>query len=206
MLARSVSPVYKALARPHSVFFTRLPDRQRAIRNFPRTMTTSYPQRKIGDDAVSAQGLGCMGMSFSYTSFGGFDNEQSLQVLTKAADLGITLWDTSDVRQLVRLRSSLRSLLTLRNPGVRSAHERAAHRQMVQGDGPEKRHLPMLQVRQSAHQRAASRARRSRVRKGSMQRQPGETRYRPHRSILRPSHRQPSTNREDSPGNGRPQE
>jgi aryl-alcohol dehydrogenase-like predicted oxidoreductase len=60
-------------------------------------MPAKYPQRKIGDDDVSAQGLGCMGMSFSYTSFGGFDNEQSYTVLTKAADLGITLWDTSDV-------------------------------------------------------------------------------------------------------------
>ena len=60
-------------------------------------MASKYPQRKIGEDSVSAQGLGCMGMSFSYTSFGGFDNEQSYQVLTRAADLGVTLWDTSDV-------------------------------------------------------------------------------------------------------------
>ncbi|KAK3718659.1 hypothetical protein LTR37_004876 [Vermiconidia calcicola] len=60
-------------------------------------MVSQYPQRKIGDDSVSAQGLGCMGMSFSYTSFGGFDNEQSYQVLTRAADLGVTLWDTSDI-------------------------------------------------------------------------------------------------------------
>lgn len=60
-------------------------------------MASTYPQRKIGDDSVSAEGLGCMGMSFSYTSFGGFDNEQSYQVLTKAADMGVTLWDTSDV-------------------------------------------------------------------------------------------------------------
>ena len=55
-------------------------------------MATKYPQRKIGDDSVSAEGLGCMGMSFSYTSFGGFDNEQSYKVLTRAADLGISLW------------------------------------------------------------------------------------------------------------------
>lgn len=38
-----------------------------------------------------------MGMSFGYTSFGGYDDEQSLKVLTRAADLGITLWDTSDI-------------------------------------------------------------------------------------------------------------
>lgn len=61
------------------------------------TMASKYPQRKIGEDSVSAQGLGCMGMSFGYTSFGGYDDKASAEVLTKAADLGITLWDTSDV-------------------------------------------------------------------------------------------------------------
>jgi aryl-alcohol dehydrogenase-like predicted oxidoreductase len=56
-----------------------------------------YPQRTIGTDKVSAQGLGCMGMSFGYTSFGGYDDTASAEVLTKAADLGITFWDTSDI-------------------------------------------------------------------------------------------------------------
>jgi aryl-alcohol dehydrogenase-like predicted oxidoreductase len=50
----------------------------------------SYPQRTIGDDKVSAQGLGCMGMSQAYSSFGGYDDEESLAVLTAAADMGIT--------------------------------------------------------------------------------------------------------------------
>lgn len=72
-------------------------------------MATQYPQRKIGDDNVSAQGLGCMGMSFSYTSFGGFDNEQSYKVLTKAADLGVTLWDTSDVSMAMLVRCGRRA-------------------------------------------------------------------------------------------------
>ena len=57
----------------------------------------SYPQRTIGTDKVSAQGLGCMGMSFGYTSFGGYNDTASAEVLTRAADLGITFWDTSDV-------------------------------------------------------------------------------------------------------------
>ena len=36
-------------------------------------------------------------MSFAYTSYGGYDDEESAKVLTKAADMGITFWDTSDV-------------------------------------------------------------------------------------------------------------
>lgn len=60
-------------------------------------MATKIPQRKIGDDNVSAQGLGCMGMTFAYTSFGGYNDSESLEVLTRAADLGITFWDTSDM-------------------------------------------------------------------------------------------------------------
>ncbi|KAF7558169.1 hypothetical protein G7Z17_g106 [Cylindrodendrum hubeiense] len=38
-----------------------------------------------------------MGMSHQYVSFGGYNDDESLKVLTKAADLGITLWDTSDI-------------------------------------------------------------------------------------------------------------
>lgn len=56
-----------------------------------------FPQRKIGEDNVSAMGLGCMGMTQSYTSFGGYNEEESLRVLTKAADMGMTFWDTSDI-------------------------------------------------------------------------------------------------------------
>ncbi|KAI1120736.1 aldo-keto reductase [Nemania abortiva] len=59
-------------------------------------MAAKYPQRKIGDDSVSAIGLGCMGMSFIYAS-GGFNDEESFKVLTQAADAGITFWDTADM-------------------------------------------------------------------------------------------------------------
>jgi aryl-alcohol dehydrogenase-like predicted oxidoreductase len=38
-----------------------------------------------------------MGMTQAYTSFGGYNDDESLRVLTRAADLGITFWDTSDI-------------------------------------------------------------------------------------------------------------
>ncbi|KAI9655733.1 MAG: hypothetical protein M1821_005168 [Bathelium mastoideum] len=57
----------------------------------------AFPQRKIGEDKVSALGLGCMGMTWAYASFGGYDDDESLRTLTKAADLGMNFWDTSDI-------------------------------------------------------------------------------------------------------------
>jgi aryl-alcohol dehydrogenase-like predicted oxidoreductase len=51
--------------------------------------------RTLGTDLdVSAVGLGCMGMSDFY---GPHDDEQSTAVLDRALDLGITLFDTSDM-------------------------------------------------------------------------------------------------------------
>ena len=57
-------------------------------------MTAPIARRRLGDLEVSAQGLGCMGMSQSY---GAADRDESLAVLDRALDLGITFWDTSDV-------------------------------------------------------------------------------------------------------------
>ncbi|KAF2460330.1 aldo-keto reductase [Lineolata rhizophorae] len=57
-------------------------------------MAPKFPQRKLGDELVSAIGLGCMGMSIVLSS--GTNDEESLKVLTEAADMGITFWDTSD--------------------------------------------------------------------------------------------------------------
>jgi len=54
--------------------------------------------RKIGTDLVSPLGLGLMGMTYSYT----FKEDpieaekKHLEVLTRAADLGQTFWDTAD--------------------------------------------------------------------------------------------------------------
>lgn len=50
--------------------------------------------RKIGDRQVGELGLGCMGMSFAY---GPADDNESLQVLDRAIELGIDFWDTADM-------------------------------------------------------------------------------------------------------------
>ena len=42
---------------------------------------------------VSAQGLGCMGMS---TTYGPSDEQESLATLAHALELGITLFDTAE--------------------------------------------------------------------------------------------------------------
>ncbi|MFI0784987.1 aldo/keto reductase [Streptomyces lydicus] len=55
--------------------------------------TTNIPTRKLGELVVSAQGLGCMGMSHGY---GESDDEQSIATLNRALDLGVSLLDTSD--------------------------------------------------------------------------------------------------------------
>ncbi len=57
-------------------------------------MAPKFPQRKIGDDLVSAIGLGCMGMSIIRSVAP--DDEESLRVLTAAADMGLTFWTTSN--------------------------------------------------------------------------------------------------------------
>ncbi|MGY0022687.1 aldo/keto reductase [Streptomyces sp. cg35] len=54
---------------------------------------TGLPTRRLGSLPVSAQGLGCMGMSHGY---GASDDAQSIDTLHAALDLGVTLLDTSD--------------------------------------------------------------------------------------------------------------
>ncbi len=59
-------------------------------------MNASMPQRTLGRDgpAVSALGLGCVGMSWMY---GQRDDAESIATLHRAVDLGVTLFDTAEV-------------------------------------------------------------------------------------------------------------
>ena len=56
----------------------------------------SMPVRHLGPDAlaVSAMGLGCMGMSQSY---GPADRDESIATIHRALELGVTFLDTADI-------------------------------------------------------------------------------------------------------------
>ncbi|GAA1861448.1 aldo/keto reductase [Pseudonocardia ailaonensis] len=54
----------------------------------------TLPSRTLGSLTVSAQGLGCMGMSQSY---GAGDPDESVATIHRALDLGVTLLDTANV-------------------------------------------------------------------------------------------------------------
>ncbi|MGH9192480.1 MAG: aldo/keto reductase, partial [Acidimicrobiales bacterium] len=58
--------------------------------------TDSPPTRALGRSglSVSAQGLGCMGMSFAY---GTADAAEATATIHRALDLGVTLLDTADI-------------------------------------------------------------------------------------------------------------
>ena len=60
-------------------------------------METKIQKRKLGTSnlEVSALGLGCMGMSFGYGVIA--DKKQSLNLIRKAVELGITFFDTAEV-------------------------------------------------------------------------------------------------------------
>lgn len=54
----------------------------------------TLPTRTLGPLEVSAQGLGCMGMSFAY---GPIDGDEAEATLARARELGVTFLDTADV-------------------------------------------------------------------------------------------------------------
>jgi aryl-alcohol dehydrogenase-like predicted oxidoreductase len=60
------------------------------------TNSTALPTRRLGSTGpiVSALGLGCMGMSYAY---GPVDDTESTQLLRRAVELGVTLFDTADL-------------------------------------------------------------------------------------------------------------
>ena len=57
-------------------------------------MTINMRTTKLGDLTVSAQGLGCMGMSEWY---GPADWDESIATINRALDLGVTFIDTADI-------------------------------------------------------------------------------------------------------------
>ncbi|HEX6166045.1 MAG TPA: aldo/keto reductase [Acidimicrobiales bacterium] len=56
----------------------------------------TLPQRALGrtGPTVSAQGLGCMGMSFAY---GTPDHDEAVATIDRALELGVTFFDTADM-------------------------------------------------------------------------------------------------------------
>jgi len=58
------------------------------------TTSNRLPTRRLGDLEVGAQGLGCMGMSEFY---GAGDDAESISVIHRALDLGVTMLDTADM-------------------------------------------------------------------------------------------------------------
>src|SRR5215203_1204998 len=62
------------------------------------TSDTKLPRRRLGASGLEAGavGLGCMGMTWAYTS-GRRDDDRSVAVIQRALELGMTLIDTADM-------------------------------------------------------------------------------------------------------------
>ncbi len=58
-------------------------------------MNTKMPTRKLGNLEVSAIGLGCMGMTFSYTPFP--EKKDMIVLMRKAIEQGVNFFDTAEV-------------------------------------------------------------------------------------------------------------
>jgi aryl-alcohol dehydrogenase-like predicted oxidoreductase len=69
-------------------------------RKRPIMTIAAVPARPLGSQGlvVSAQGLGCMGMTYSYTNTAGWGGDQeSIATIHRALELGVTMLDTSDI-------------------------------------------------------------------------------------------------------------
>lgn len=58
-------------------------------------MQNKFPKRKLGNLEVSAIGLGCMGMNFSYAPFP--EKKDAIALIHQAVEEGITFFDTAEV-------------------------------------------------------------------------------------------------------------
>jgi aryl-alcohol dehydrogenase-like predicted oxidoreductase len=58
-------------------------------------MNTKMPTRKLGNLEVSAIGLGCMGMSFSYAPFP--DKQEMIKLIRSSVEKGVVFFDTAEV-------------------------------------------------------------------------------------------------------------
>lgn len=99
---------------------------------------TNFPRRRLGTagPAVSALGLGCMGMSDFY---GPADDAQSLAVLNHALDIGIDFLDTADMYGIGANERLLSGLLLARRSEVvlatKFGHVRSADGAVTRIDG-----------------------------------------------------------------------
>lgn len=58
-------------------------------------MNTKLPARKLGNLEVSAIGLGCMGLNFSYAPFP--EKKDAIELIRQAVEEGVTFFDTAEV-------------------------------------------------------------------------------------------------------------
>ena len=139
---------------------------------------------------MSAQGLGCMGMSQSY---GEADEATSFATLHRALELGVTFWDTANVYGVTGRRRLRRQRAAARAGAGRPP--RRGHPGHQDGD---RRH----QHRGAREHRAAVHAERH-ARRGAapLRRVAGQARHRPHRPLLpaprRPGHPDRGVDRRD---------
>jgi aryl-alcohol dehydrogenase-like predicted oxidoreductase len=91
----------------------------------------TLPVRKLGALEVSAQGLGCMGMSDFYA---GRDDVESVATIDRALELGVTLLDTADMYG----RGANEELVGRAIAGRRSEVVLATKFGIVRGDGDQR--------------------------------------------------------------------